>query len=305
MDHHTGELFNFGVSFSTANPTLNLFRFAADGHLVYRRRVSLPYPASTHDFCLSEHYAAVFVSPYVLRMDRLLNERATLIDALSWEPEQGSWLIVCSRETGEEVARLRVGHGYCLHMVNAFEKDGHLIVDYVDYEKPLYPEYQVIPDLFTDTFAGYPVRLTVDLAAPAMVGRRQLEYHASPDFPAHDPDLLGREYDHFWMLGISKSGTPGRKFFDHVVRVDWSTGEAEIGMAPPGCYFGGEPIFVPDPAAPSSSGVVICQELDAERQASTILIWDAFDLAAGPRARVPLDSPIQPQFHSTFDRASR
>ena len=76
-------------------------------------------------------------------------------------------------------------------------------------------------------------------------------------------------------------------------------------MAPPGCYFGGEPIFVPDPAAPSSSGVVICQELDAERQASTILIWDAFDLAAGPRARVPLDSPIQPQFHSTFDRASR
>ena len=305
VDHHTGELFNFGVSFSATAPTLNVFRFAPDARLIYRKRVSLPYPASTHDFAISEHYVAVFVSPYVLRMDRLMNEGATLIDALSWEPERGSWLIVTSRETGEEVLRVPAGHGYCLHMVNAFEDAGRLIVDYVDYPKPLYPEYQVIPELFTDTFGGHPVRLTIDLASKAVVDRRELEYCASPDFPAHDPDLMGRAYDHFWMLGISKSGQPGRKFFDHVVRVDWSTGMVERGFAPAGCYFGGEPIFVPDPSNPRESGVVICQQLDAEQMTSSILVWNAFDLASGPMATIPLEKPIQPQFHSTFDRHPR
>lgn len=79
----------------------------------------------------------------------------------------------------------------------------------------------------------------------------------------------------------------------------------ERGFAPAGCYFGGEPIFVPDPSNPRESGVVICQQLDAAREASSILVWNAFDLAAGPMATIPLEKPIQPQFHSTFDRHPR
>lgn len=303
IDHRTGELFNFGVSFSPQHPALNVFRFAADGKLVYRRRLALPYPSSIHDFAISERYIVFYVSPLVLRMEALLQRGATLMDALAWEPERGSRLLIASRESGELVASLDVGRQYCLHLVNAFDRGGRLVVDVVEFEKPLYPEYQVLPDLFTDTFRGHPVRFVIDPDAKAVVERRDIGYACSPDFPAHDAAVVGLPYAHFWMLGISKAGRPGRKFFDHVVRVDWSTDSVEVYEAPKGHYLGGEPCFIPDPAAPGDRGVVVCQQFDAVNVVSRFVAFDAFALAGGPIATITLPSPIPLLFHSAFHGA--
>lgn len=299
IDYRTGELFNFGVSFSAATPVINMFRFRADGTLAYRKRLRLPYPASTHDFAISERRIVVYVSPLVLRMEALLQEGATVMDALAWKPELGSQLIVASRDNGDEAARIDVGGNYCLHMVNAFERDGRLVVDVVEYDKPLYPEYQVIPNLFSDTFRGRPVRLTIDVEAGAVVDRAQLAYANSPDFPSHDPALTGRAYDHFWMLGMSRAGRAGRKFFDEIVRIDWPTGSCEVWQAPALHYLGGEPLFVPDRSRPGT-GSVICQLFDAERRRSSFVVFDAFHLGAGPVATLTLPSPVPMLFHSSF-----
>ena len=94
FDHRTGEMFNFGVAFAAERPTLNLFRFDTSGGLVYRKRCALPYPASIHDFALSASYAVFYVSPLVLDMSALLQDGATIIDALRWEPQRGSQLMV-------------------------------------------------------------------------------------------------------------------------------------------------------------------------------------------------------------------
>ncbi len=298
FDHRTGEMFNFGVSFSPERPVLNLFRFSPDRRLVYRRRLPLPYPSSIHDFALSGAYAVVYVSPLVLDMSALLRG-GTLMDALSWQPERGSHLLVASRETGALLESIPVGNRHCLHLVNAFEDGDRLIVDLVEFERPLYPEYQVVPDLFTDTFRGRPVRLVVDPKAGAIVDRRELAYDHSPDFPAHDLNLTGLPYRYFWMLGISAAGRPGRKFFDELVRVDMDTGRVEIFQSPPGHYLGGEPLFVPDPHAPDA-GVIVCQSFEAARSASSFVVFDAFHLASGPVARVNLDAPIPLLFHSSF-----
>jgi all-trans-8'-apo-beta-carotenal 15,15'-oxygenase len=299
IDHDTGELFNFGVSFSAQHPALNLFRFAPDGRLTYRRRLPLPYASSIHDFAISERYVAVYVSPLVLRMDAMLQAGATVMDALTWQPELGSRLLIASRETGAGIANLDVGHRHCLHLANAFERDGQLVVDVIEFEKPLYPEYQVVPDLFTDTFRGRPVRLIVDVDARAVVERREIEYSCSPDFPAHDPHLVGRPYDQFWMLGIGKAGRAGRKFFDEMVRIDMDGERAEVWRAPERQYLGGEPLFLPNPHE-RTEGVVICQQFDAERRASSFLVFDARRIPSGPIARVPLPSPVPLLFHSAF-----
>ena len=299
IDHRTGELFNFGVSFSPRSPTLNVFRFAADGALAYRRRLPLPYASSIHDFAVSERFIVFYVSPLILRMDALLQQGATVMEALSWQPDLGSRLIVLSRETGAEVGSIDAGHRYCLHMVNAFDRDGVLVVDVVEFEQPLYPEYQVLPDLFTDTFRGHPVRFVVDPQRGAIVERRDIAYACSPDFPAHDADVLARPYDHFFMLGISKAGRPGRKFFDHLVRVSWPTERVDVHEAPASCYYGGEPCFIPDPAT-AGGGVVVCQQFDAERVVSSFVVFDAGALTGGPIATLTLDSPIPLLFHSVF-----
>jgi carotenoid cleavage dioxygenase-like enzyme len=299
IDHHSGELFNFGVSFSAVNPIINLFRFDGKGTLAYRKRCKLPYPASTHDFAISQHYLVIYVSPLVLRMEALLQEGATVMDALSWKPELGSQVIVASRDTGDEIARLDVGGHYCLHMVNAFERAGRLIVDIVEYDKPLYPEYQVIPNLFSDSFRGRPIRLAIDVESRTVVERCELGYANSPDFPAHDPELTGHPYEHFWMLGISASGRAGRKFFDEIVRIDWPTQSYEVFRAPALHYFGGEPLFIPDRSR-ANAGAVVCQLFDAERTQSSFVIFDAFRLGDGPIATLRLPNPLPLLFHSAF-----
>ncbi|HEV3058237.1 MAG TPA: carotenoid oxygenase family protein [Vicinamibacterales bacterium] len=302
IDRQTGELFNFGVSFARDRPSLNVYRFGGNGRLVYRRRIALPYAASMHDFAMSEHHLVFYVSPLLLDVGMMLQDGATVMEALSWQPERGSQLLIVSRATGHQIAAIPVGHRHCLHLVNAFEQGGRLLADAVEFERPLYPEYQVLPSLFTDTFRGHPVRFLIDPATGALLDRQDVAYDRLPDFPAHDVSATGRAYGEFWMLGIGAAGKPGRKFFDQLVRIDWADGGADVYQAPPRHYLGGEPAFVPEPGVPRS-GAVVCQFFDAEHTRSSIVVFDAFRIARGPVATIRLPAPMPLLFHSTFAAA--
>ncbi len=296
LDPATGELFNFGINFASSQPSLNLYRFDPDGKPVYRRRLPLDAPTSLHDFCLSARYAIFHLGPYLLDMGPLA-AGGTLLDGLRWEPERGSRLLVVRREDGEPVATVPVGNRYVLHGINAFDEGDQLTVDVVELDRPVYDQYQ-LDALFTDVGPGRPVRFVIDLPSGKLIETREIAYDLAPDFPAIDPDLLGRPYDDLWMLGIGKAGRPGRKFFDQVVHLAWSRPErAEVWQAPPGTYLGGEPAFARDPAG---GGAVICQRFDATTGESAFLIFDAFAVAAGPVAVIPLPAPVHLGFHAVF-----
>jgi carotenoid cleavage dioxygenase len=81
--------------------------------------------------------------------------------------------------------------------------------------------------------------------------------------------------------------------------VDWDAEAVELWQAPRGTYLGGEPVFVPDPADPRN-GAVVCQAFDAERRASSFIVFDARRLSSGPIATVELPSPIPLLFHSSY-----
>lgn len=299
IDPVTGELFNFGVSFSATAPLINLYHFGADGALRGRRRIPLEFPCSLHDFAVGPRHAVFYVAPYVLDMAALQAGR-TLMEALSWEPERGSRLLVADRETGELVATIPVGDRYSLHTINAFEDGGHLVVDVVELDRPVYDQYEVVPDLFTDVSPGRPVRLILDLQEGRVVERREMAYDRAPDFPAVDPRLAHQPYDELWILGISATGRPGRKFFDQLAHLDWRRPEeADVYTSPPGRYLGGEPAFVPG----GEHGAVICQEFDAERGESAFLVFDAAEVARGPVGRLRLASPVHLGFHAFFASA--
>jgi len=301
IDPVTGELFNFGVNFAAAEPVLNLYRFDAGGALVYRRRVPLGIPASIHDFLLSERHVIFHVGPYLVDMSRLASG-GTLMDALRWEPERGSRLLVVRREDGEVVASVPVGKRYVLHGINAFEAfedGGRLTVDAVELDRPVYDQY-MIDNLFADVGPGRPVRFEIGLPGGALLETREIAYDLAPDFPAIDPGLLGRPYEDLWMLGISKTGRPGRKFFDQVAHLSWAHPERpDVWQAPPGHYLGGEPAFAPDPSG--AGGAVICQRFDAASGESAFLVFDAFAVAAGPVAVLPLEQPLHLGFHAFFE----
>lgn len=310
FDPETGEMVNFGVSFAAAQPTLTLYNFTPGGELERRQRLPLAEPVSMHDFGLSPRYAVFYAAPYLLDVAALMRAGATIQDALSWQPERGSRLLVVDRASGEQVANLAIGARFCLHHVNCFEEGDRLIVDVLELEEPAYKDYQPMPDLFLDVAPAHPVRLVVDVPGQRLVERRETAYDLASDFPALDPALSGRRYRHFWMLSIGATGQPGRKFFDRLVRVDMAEGRIDgFFQSPARRLLGGEPVYVPRPGrAPGEpAGVVLCQQFDTTaadpQSASSFLLFDAADLERGPIARIPLPTPLHLGFHTYWQPA--
>jgi all-trans-8'-apo-beta-carotenal 15,15'-oxygenase len=293
-----GEMFNFGVAFSSAEPHLNLYRFGPGGQLLYRKRLPLPYPCSVHDFGLSQSYAVFYLSPYVLDMEALARAGLTLMDSLRWEPERGSLLLVVSRETGERAAAVPVGSRYCLHFINCFEEGGRLRADVLELDRPVYDQYQEVPDLFTNVCEGRPVRFVVDVENAELIKTDAIDYRLAPDFPTIDPALATTRYRDFWMLGISATGRRGRKFFDQLVHADWS-GSLDVYQATAHHYLCGEPIFIGG-RREGGDGFVICQVFDAENVRMSFALFDARRVARGPVALLRLKEPIHLGFHASF-----
>lgn len=297
IDADTGEMFNFGISFQAHEPSVHVYRFAADGARIYRRRLPIDLPRSVHDFGISRDHAVIHLSPHLLEMDRLL-EGGTLLEALSWRPELGGRILVVRREDGERVAMVELDTSYSLHQINCFDRDGQLVMDVLELDRPVYDQYTV-PELFRDVRDARPARYVVDLEAERVVERTALDFDLMCDFPAIDPRLTGLTYDDFWVLAISQSARPGRKFFDRLAHLRWSGGESDVYQAPRHHYFGGEPLFLADPGH-ARRGTIICQQLDAERRRGSFLLFEAHNVAAGPVAELHLERPVRLGFHAAF-----
>jgi all-trans-8'-apo-beta-carotenal 15,15'-oxygenase len=300
FDPATGEMFNFGVAYSAVKPHLDLYRFGAGGELIYRKRLPLDYACSIHDFGLSQSYVVFYLSPYILNMESLARHGRTLMDALNWEPERGSRLLIVSRETGDQVATIPIGNRYCLHLINCFEAESRLIADVLELEHPIYDQYQVVPNLFTDVCEGRPVRFVIDVGNRELVNTAEIDYLLAPDFPSVAPRQFTQPYQDFWMLGISATGQQGRKFFDQLAHANWACAKAcDIYQAPPPHYLCGEPMFIGNPHD-ERAGAIICQSFDADRVRSAFVIFDAFRVHNRPVATINLKEPIRLGFHASF-----
>ncbi|MFN0167332.1 MAG: carotenoid oxygenase family protein, partial [Bryobacteraceae bacterium] len=287
FDPDNGHMLNFGISYAADNPIVNIYEFDRDVNLIRRRRHPIRMPHSNHDFGFTANWVCFYLSPLLMNFPKFWSDRVSVQEALTWEPEKGSRILLVPRSS-KDVAAIEVaaGSGYCLHLINCFEHDGHfLTVDILELVEPVYPEYQPVPDLFPTVTSCQPTRYLIDLAAGKLVERRTMDYNCSPDFPNIDPRLPGKEYTDFWMLGISNYGKPGRKFFDQLAHGSWKVGQVDdIYQTAPGVYLGGEPNYV--------EGYVIVEQLDARDRKASILLFEAANVAKGPVLELPLRHPI-------------
>lgn len=303
IDPLTGRMVAFGISFSS-RPTLNLYEYDLALDVYVRRRHSLGAPASIHDFNLLPDYAVFHLGPLTLNAERFLRHGKSISESLDWRPWCGSRLLFIPRSSREGGAfEVKIEPKYCLHHINAFVRDGLLVVDLIEIDEPIYPHYSPLPDLFVRAPAAHPVRYVVDPLAKTVVERTELDYDHTPDFPTVTTSETGAPYDRFWMLGMSAAGKSGRKFFDELVALSWAEGSVtDRYQAPPGRILGAQPACA-ERADRSTGPLVLIQELDPAQGRAWYLIFDSENLHDGPLARVPLRHPIHPGFHSCFEPA--
>ena len=307
FDPWTGDLVNFGVSFDPRRPAVTLYQATAEGEVTGRHRIPIDLPVSMHDFGITRNHAIFHLSPFVLDVRGILDRDQSVMESLDWQGDRGTRLLVVGRDDGKAIAEIAIGDRYCLHLINCFETgdetgdENRLVVDLVEFDEPVYREYEPIPDLFQTVTPGRPVRFRIDLESGRLESREELDYDRSPDFPAIDPRRSCRATDDLWLLGISRSGEPGRKFFDQLAHLSWEEGaEPDVFQSPSGSYLGCEPVFIPDPTSPDQ-GIILVKQFDATTRRDAYLLFDAFDVARGPIARLPLRHPIPPGFHAVFE----
>ena len=301
FDPASGHMFNFGISFSATQPALNLYEFDAAARLVQRSRFPITMPHSNHDFGISSRHAVFYLSPLLMDFGKFWGEKLSVMESLRWEPERGSRILIVPRvpKTAPPIS-VSTGAGYCLHLINCFEEGDILTVDILELEAPVYGEYQPIPDLFSTVSPGRPVRYRIDLGSKQVVERLTMDYDRTPDFPSIDPALASARYDDFWMLGISASGRPGRKFFDQLAHGAWSQGGVkDLFQAEPGCYLANEPVYIASRDS-AARGVVIVAHIDTNADQTAMLLFDASQVSRGPMARLPLRHRMHPGFHASF-----
>ncbi len=296
VDPETGVLVNFGVSFDARCPALSLYQFTPDGSLATRRRVPLEWPCSIHDFGLTRHFAVFYASPYLVDVTTLARG-GTLLEALEWRPELRSRIVIVDRSSGA-TGRIPLNSGYCLHIINALEAEGRLCLDVLELDRPVYDQY-LLDTLLDDAPRGHAVRYIIDPEAHRVIHRIDAAYERAPDFPVVPSECVGRPYEWFVALGLSRAGSRGRKLYDELVLTRWSEPQVpDIYRAPAGVFFTGEPVVVS--RGDDAPHTLLCPMLDAGCDESAVALFAADDIRSGPTATIPLGAALPPAFHGTW-----
>jgi carotenoid cleavage dioxygenase-like enzyme len=261
--------------------------------------IPVAQPAYMHSFALTERYIVLAEFSLRLPLANVLNLAfggKPFIQNFVWQPNQDTVFTVIEKTSGKVSARVPTDAFFAFHHINAFERDGGIVLDVC-----AYPDAHLIEELYLEALH----RAAPQSAAfrryhiPLSGGRATYETitEARFDLPRiHYERCNGREYRYVYGAGV-QDGT--RDFLNQIVKVDIAERTTHTWYSA-GCY-PSEPVFVPAPnAAAEDDGVVLSVVLDSATNTSFLLVLDAATLREIARAQVPQHVPFG--FHGQFWR---
>jgi carotenoid cleavage dioxygenase-like enzyme len=267
-----------------------------------RTIASLPVsrPSYMHSFALTPRHAVLVEFPLVVNPLRLAMRGKPFIANYRWDGDRPARFLVVDRATGELRGTYETDPFFCFHHVNAFERDGTLVVDLLAYD-----DAEVIRALSLerarDLEAVFPrvEPRRYELGLDTGTARSRVLADVLLELPRIDyARRNGRPYRYLYASSLRRPGEPG--FLDQLAKVDVESGAVqswhEEGTYP------GEPVFVRAPDGDGEDdGVLLSVVLDARQGTSFLLVLDAHDLAEIGRAHVPQHVPFG--FHGSYFRA--
>jgi beta,beta-carotene 9',10'-dioxygenase len=251
-------------------------------------------PSYMHSFALTPRFAVLLENPLVVNPLKLAFGGKSFINNYVWKPELGMRIHAFDRKTGALHRSWTTDAFFVFHTINAFERDGELVVDLC-----AYPDASIIGQLdlaplragTSGPLLAQPRRLTLPLAGGTVASR-----------PLGDVDLeLPRidyrrrnGHDYRYVYGASSGDAP---FLKRLVKLDVTDGSHAVWEEP--SAWAGEPVFVPRPGAEGEDdGVVLSVVLDTDAGRSFLLVLDAESFTELARAEAPHHIPFG--FHGQF-----
>ncbi|XP_041988121.1 carotenoid isomerooxygenase-like [Aricia agestis] len=267
------------------------------------------HPAYMHTFGVTENYFVIVEQPLSVSIVSVVRNQIVnkpLSSSLQWYHGHKTHIVLISRKSGQEVKRYQTDTLFFLHIINCFERDGRLVVDLCAYKDAKVLDAMYIAAIetmqsnadYADWFRGRPIRLDIDLQAPAMtiIQPAKLTDVGCETPRIHYEQYNGLPYKYFYAISSDVDAeNPGA-----IIKVDTCSGET-IKWWDTDCY-PSEPIFIPTPDAKEEDDGVIVSALvfggDERRVAMVVL--DARTLTELGRACFATPSPAPKCLHGWF-----
>ncbi len=302
FDSASGEWVHFGIEYGPA-PRIHITIFRPDGNLKLHRTLPMPRYVYMHDWFVTERHLIFVLHPVEIAYLQFLFGFKSLLDSLSWRPEQGNLIMVVPRDGSGEPLLLESEALFMWHSFNAYEQGAEIVADFIGYRDP-------------DHFLG-----SNPVASAVMTGRRG-NYEHPGELCRYLIDLKGRRIrlerggggnvewprinDRFscrrHRFGYMVKTRPGDFFWSQVCRVDLQTGRQSCHDFGAGSYCT-EPVFVPlaghghPDAATEEPGFLLTQVYQSEKRRSSLAILRAERLEDGPLAWVRLRHHVPFSYH--------
>ena len=289
---------NYTLQFSRTS-AYNVYRIP-DGSKRQTLIGSVPVrePAYMHSFGMTENYVILVEFPLVVNPLRILMSGKPFIENYRWKPERGTRFLVISKRDGQVVVTSESEAFFAFHHINAFEKDGEVVVDISAHH-----DSSAVDELYLNRLRGaeggtlsptefrrYHIPLKGDSATYELLSDESIELPRI--------NYKGRNTkDYQFSYGVSTSKARPDDFVNQLVKVDIHSRTAKV-WSEDSCY-PGEPVFVATPdAAAEDEGVILSAVLDGARSSSFLLILDAASFHELARAAVPHHIPFG--FHGQY-----
>ena len=294
---------------SVSPPNVRVDIFEEGWRLKRQIPVDTPLCTMMHDAAISENYVVVMDMPLTFRQSRIFLQNEFPIQ---YEPEHGARIGLVPRHTEGEVQWFSVKPGVVLHMINAFEKDGKVIVQGCRSE----------PDSEASYIMSYAATFLYEWELDLQTGEAReecLQPASLVDFPVIDEKFNGQEADHVYCTSVYSIGGPIHKYSNPVQGIlldgitkhslresdDGASKGDEVGkfILPDGWFSVSEATIVPKEGKEGDYVLMIATNVspDSERPlTSHVLILDGDNLDRGPVAAFNLPFFVPYGLHSHF-----
>jgi len=294
-----GTVWNFGVD--TASASMVLYQISSLGTLARADVFTVPGIAMVHDFAITAKHLVFLLPPFKFERGRV-EQGASFLDCHEWLP--GAPLRVLTVDKADWTRRrlYALPTGSLFHLGNAWEEArGAIRFDCVRADDPSVMMTR-IPAIMrgvpSDSLGSKPALVTLD---PIRGTARQEVVDDSVEFPRIDPRFLGRRYRQVFSVAFTGRSRQWRGF-NAILRRDVETGQIDIFDYGENIMVE-EHIVVPRVDGKEAAGWAIGTALDLATNTTTLSVFDALSLAAGPivQARLPYELPLG--FHGAFAAA--
>ena len=298
-DPETGDIYNFGVTYGR-KAALNLYRSDYTGRIQQRSSIPLDGLPMIHNFVLVGQYLVFCISPVYLNALPFLMKQKSFSEALSWQPQKGTQILVIDRTTLSLVSRSSTEPWFQWRFGNSYiDADSNLVIDVIRYEDFQINQFlKEVASGVTKTIA--PGRLWQLRLNPqtAKVLSMQPLLDRTCEFPTVAPSDRGQPCRYTYLCAHRSPDDMPSELFNSLIRFDYQTGQTIEAHLEESCY-PSDPVYIPDQFN-SGKGWVASVVFNGNRNTSEVWFFDAAQIENEPVCKLALPMAIPLNFHSVW-----